>query len=798
VLFAYGDDTLHDGWSRPIGGRPDGSGEATTGGESSHRMFDVDGDNDLELIEATSSGELHVLRDDGTPLPSFNGGRPVRTQPYPNVHPRAPAYGSVEPPRESLRIPAIGDIDGDLEPEIVDTAGEHAYAWEMDGSAVDGFPVRLDPALSAVPLRTRENHIKRGFVASPTLGDLSGDAALEIVAPALDQHVYAWDGDGDPLAGFPARLRERDGGGPIPCSGAFECAEIINTAAVGDIAGDSTQEIVVPTAEFDDNPSAPEPPAGLGGFGGILTNVLANALGGSGRVYALDARGDVLPGWPTTPNGIVPDALPFVGPGVDHVLGNVDGDLKLEAIGGLATGEVTATNGDGSRSVDYDSEPPGGEHVDKSKVLNLFENPIVANLDGAAGLEVLKGGITLNGLVNVGVAVGQNLPFNHVLQGWNGESGLSMASFPQAVEDFQLLSSPAVADVSNAPGREAIVGTGLYLIRNISATGMEGTGWPKFTGGWNFAVPAVGDVDDDGKLEVSAMSREGFSFLWDTGSDACAASDGPTNSEWWTSRHDEWSTGAYGTDARPPGTPEGLAATRDADTVAVRWTAPGDDWLCGEAERIRLVAAEGPIEHPSQGAVVREEDAQAGPGEEVELELDAEDLGDATHMAVLYRDDAGNWGHLASAEIAPEGGAGPGGGAPGEAGGGASTEGRCANRVSGTGARDRLTGSVSGDHIRGRGGRDRIKGGDGDDCLRGGASRDRVSGEGGADDVKGNRGRDRLQGGGGVDVLGGGRGRDRIRVRDGEADVVRCGKGRDRALADAADKLRGCERVRKR
>ena len=182
----------------------------------------------------------------------------------------------------------------------------------------------------------------------------------------------------------------------------------------------------------------------------------------------------------------------------------MDGDSELEVIGNVATGDVTATDGDGSPAVDYDPAPGGGEHVDKSKVLNLFENPIVADLDGAPGVEVLKGGFTLDRLVNVGVAVGQNLPYNHVLQSWNGQTGASLPSYPQAVEDYQLLSSPAVADLSPLPGNEAVVGTGLYLIRNVNATGVEAPAWPKFTGGWNFAVPAVGDVDNDGDLEVSA------------------------------------------------------------------------------------------------------------------------------------------------------------------------------------------------------------------------------------------------------------------------------------------------------
>src|SRR6185295_19899840 len=189
---------------------------------------------------------------------------------------------------------------------------------------------------------------------------------------------------------------------------------------------------------------------------------------------AVDHNGNVLPGWPTSPNGIVPDALPLVGPGVDHILANVDTDPELEAVGNVASGDVTATNSNGSNAVQYDSQPQGGETVDKSKMINLFENPIAANIDGVPGPEIIKGGVTLNQVVNLGVAVGQNLPYNHVVQAWNGQTGASLPSFPQAVEDFQLLSSPSVADISNTPGNEILVGTGLYYLRSLNLTGLEG------------------------------------------------------------------------------------------------------------------------------------------------------------------------------------------------------------------------------------------------------------------------------------------------------------------------------------
>jgi hypothetical protein len=49
------------------------------------------------------------------------------------------------------------------------------------------------------------------------------------------------------------------------------------------------------------------------------------------------------------------------------------------------------------------------------------------------------------------------------------------------------------------------------------------------------------------------------------------------------------------------------------------------------------------------------------------------------------------------------------------------------------------------------------------------------------------------------DELSGGNGRDRFRVRDGELDLVHCGEGRDRVLADQFDAVdNDCEHVDRR
>ena len=604
VLFAHRDATEHAGWSKHIG----------TGGEASPRLYDLDGDNRLDTVVADSSGELSVYRHDGSRLPTFNHGQPVRTRPYANARDTA-AHDAIGKPLEVLRTPAIGDVDGDGGADIVVSAGEHVYAWDANGDALEDFPVRLEPAHSAPAIRARQNHVKRGFIASPTLTDLSGDGRLDIAVAGMDQHLYAWDGEGDRLTGFPVKLKK-----PGETNAQVAGSESINTAAAGDLDGDKKPELVVATNEVEV----------LSGGGGPSLPGAPSLDGGNGRVYAVNGKGQFLPGWPIAPNALLPHLLPFVGPGMDHALGDLNGDGSLEVVGNLATGGLTARDKTGAELHSFTATPPGGEHQDRSLIANAFDYPILADIDAtSAGPEVAKAGITLQGAANL-LIVGQNLPYNHVLQAWTGEDGNELAAYPQNIEDFVLMSSPAAADVSDAPGKELLVGTGLYLLRSMNAQGIEGTGWPKFTGGWINTVPAMGDADGDGKLEVTALTREGNAFLWDTDSPACG-----TNDEWWSSHHDEFSTSAYGTDSRPPGTPGNLTATRQGGKIVLSWVAPGDDWLCGNAKRYRLLG-------------VDEADAAALGAKQTRT---IDDVAGRESLSVMYLDEAGNPGHRATVAV---------------------------------------------------------------------------------------------------------------------------------------------------
>jgi Ca2+-binding RTX toxin-like protein len=98
-------------------------------------------------------------------------------------------------------------------------------------------------------------------------------------------------------------------------------------------------------------------------------------------------------------------------------------------------------------------------------------------------------------------------------------------------------------------------------------------------------------------------------------------------------------------------------------------------------------------------------------------------------------------------------------------------------RIVGASRPDYLGGSGFDDTIFGMRGNDTLVGGAGDDMLDGGA------------------GNDMLTGGSGADKLRGGVGSDTIYAADGERDVIDCGAGRDRAVADSVDKVIGCEVV---
>jgi hypothetical protein len=480
-------------------------------------LADLNGDGGSEIIVATADGSVFAFLEDGSLLP----GWPVVTDLLPNLDPdnprnhlHAPAYrkGGVETKVHASIVggTAVGDIDGDGAPEVVaaDLEGK-VYAWDASGRLLGGFPVFTNPEFSKPEDRNEDNVLDRGIFAAPALGDLDGDGEPDIVVGATDQHVYAWKGNGTPVPGWP--VLARDLGQPTP-----KGARIVSSPALGDLDRNGSLEVVVGTNEV---------------------------YGGSGRVYAFSNNGTILRGWPVRVPSLIPGGpaiLPMVGEGVPSTpaLADVDGDGTLEVGIAAVGGQGILFKADGRcfarlkmRALDFG---PGSEAKDGPSVFSMT-NGSFGDLDGDGGLEFAAGTTGARAALDIAVP-GLKLPFEHHLSAWDARTGEYLPFFPRVVEDFQFFVIPAIADLDGDGVPEIIAGSGGYLVHAFNHLGREPRGWPKFTGHWISASAAVGDIDNDGLIEVAIGTREGQLFVWDTGGPIHVG--GRSSVQWQKSHHE--------------------------------------------------------------------------------------------------------------------------------------------------------------------------------------------------------------------------------------------------------------------
>ena len=118
--------------------------------------------------------------------------------------------------------------------------------------------------------------------------------------------------------------------------------------------------------------------------------------------------------------------------------------------------------------------------------------------------------------------------------------------------------------------------------------------------------------------------------------------------------------------------------------------------------------------------------------------------------------------------------------------------------IRGGAGNDRIAGGGANDKLKGEAGNDRVDGGAGRDTLDGGAGRDKLNGGAGNDRLDGGAGNDALAGGAGRNRYSAGAGNDKVSAANGKRDRVDCGAGRDSARVDRADRVKGCEKVRRR
>ncbi|HEY8739646.1 MAG TPA: S8 family serine peptidase [Candidatus Dormibacteraeota bacterium] len=617
---------------------------------------DLRGDGHIESIVANDAGELHVLDSGGHDVPWFNGGHPFLSLPSGFLnHPQTPAMkrGLLPVAHSSLvATPAVGDLFGDGRQEIVavDVDGR-VYVLDGNGQVLPGFPVTPDPALSPVSNESKLNHQQKGDTASPALGHLD-DAhpdQLDIVLGALDQRLYVWRPDGVLLPSF-------NGGRPkelidttVPLANR-QFAQVTSTPAVGPLTGDGHDQVVVPTTEYyapatqDINALKTAlitslKPSGSGTLvDAAAIAVLQQVVGVSNRTYAVDRQGAMIPGWPVSVTGLVPDLLAPVGT-VPALLGDFGSGPR--AVLSLLSAPTYTYKGDGTVDTGLSvQQGAAAGTTDRSISLDALGHGAIGDISGT-GPGIFEGGISANGLVNL-LLVGQNLPFDHLISGWDPRTGLMYPTFPQKMEDFSAFVEPAVAPVGDPLGNSVISGSGLYLVHAYDIAGQEAPGFPKFTGGWASQAPALADLAGKGTLDLLIGTHEGWLYQWSTTGAACG------NSQWWSNHHDEWNSGAYGKVTRPPGaiTDFHLGGPNNL-TAGFTWS--GAEFACGTATSADIRVSNSPIT-PGNFAQAAEASGlvPGGPGSAGSQAVSA-GSGACLYVALQVRNSAGLRSPLAEA-----------------------------------------------------------------------------------------------------------------------------------------------------
>lgn len=393
---------------------------------------------------------------------------------------------------------------------------------------------------------------------APTLANIDGDAALEVIFGSQDGKLRVLKANAAPAFGFPLSGF---------CGGA-------SSAAVGDINGDGQKEIIIGgsfsgimAVKSDGTmltgwPVKPENATAAFGSSPALGDMnhdgkLDVVIGALGRVYVYNGQGQLLPGWPQAAG--TADQEIFSSPAIADLDG--DGDLEI-VIGSRGTNaKVYAWHHNGAPVVGFPVS---------TEATWVTSSPVLANIDSEAGLEIIIGGGDTNKVYAWhanGAAVpgfpfqapGGHFPAAPALADLNGDGspeiiipnldpfanklyvlkgdGTPMTGFPVNV-NYRILTSVVVGDVDGDGKPELVYGSDNKNLYAMKLNGTQAAGFPKSVDGTLSLAPALGDVDNDGKLDVVAADWNGKVYNWKTTTNWATA-----NAPWPMFGHDLSHTG---------------------------------------------------------------------------------------------------------------------------------------------------------------------------------------------------------------------------------------------------------------
>jgi hypothetical protein len=514
------------------------------------------------------------------------------------------SHPGVDPGHEPvLSSVAVGAITGSGRLAVLATSSTgKVYAWTAEGRRLKGWPQQLGAGVTPPAVPRPDLPFTRlpivGALAPPVLSDLDGRPGLEIVQAGWDGHLHVYSAKGRELRGWPVDVALPPGYTPPAGKLLVEDHKLQTIPTVADLDGDGDLEVVV-RSQFTDT----EGP-------GVSLNAL-------GHVFAFHHDGTPVAGWPATIStfaeayGTAMDALTE---GTSSgAAADVDGDGDDEIAISGAFGPTVFLNGDGTVRTTL-----GTAGSDLAVVFTT--SGAFGQLGGTLGYaQPGTNGFSL--LAATGNA-GNATAIVNFERAYDAATGAIRSGFPSLRQGLGFLSSPIIVDVTGDGSAEVVDGGDSHAVMAFTATGSQAPAWPKFTTGWTILSPSAGDLDGDGDVELAASTREGWLFVWSTPGLSAA------NVEWWHTQHDEWHTGRYGTDTRPPGVVRSVSWT--AGTTTLTFVAPGDDWYAGSVSSYRVTCV------PSCGSITVSPSGPAGTTETVTV------LPGTSGVMIQAVDDAGN------------------------------------------------------------------------------------------------------------------------------------------------------------
>ncbi len=310
----------------------------------------MDTDPELEILFGVGK-KIVALNPDGTTVP----GWPVTMTFY--------IWGS----------PAIGDIDGDGNAEIVGTSRNNTngntgalYAYHIDGSVVTGFPVTQ----------------AGGGTMNVCLANVAGDTALEILVNVRNSPngwTYVFTGNGQVLEGWPQQLNTFPGAG----------------ISAGDINNDGNVEIIALSytslfAFNNDGSILPGFPVSFPGINYSYSSPVLVDLDGdatkeivyggcsssAGAVYVINNDGTTRAGWPKTTSSWIFATVS---------IGDLDGNGEMD----ILVGDQVSSNDPANYIYAWDKDGNAIQGFPVGPVYAIYTQAAIADIDGDASTDII-------------------------------------------------------------------------------------------------------------------------------------------------------------------------------------------------------------------------------------------------------------------------------------------------------------------------------------------------------------------------------------------------------------------------